>query len=670
MAGQTVATAYVALLPSFRGGASAIGREMDGPLATAGATGGTKYGGGMKTSIARMAKSVFAPLLAIGATVMVGKFFSGAIEEASGLNESINALNVSYGGASEGVQALGKSAAQNLGLSNLEFNNLAVRFSSFSKTIAGDGGDVTKTLADLTGRASDFASVMNIDVNEAAQLFQSGLAGESEPLRKYGIDMSAASVQAYAYANGIGATGTALTEAQKIQARSGLLMEQTSKTQGDFANTSDQLANKQRIVAARFADVKARIGTALLPAMSALVGFVGDRLLPAFDSVGSFITGTVVPAIKGFVAEFQNGEGAAGPFRDILETIGDVLSNVGSFITGTVVPAFQQFAGFVQANVIPAIQQMATFFSENILPAIQSVAGFVMDTLVPAIMSFWSTVVENVIPVAQALWKQFTTNILPALESVWAIIQEKVIPVLIQLGEFLTPIISFIYEWAVKIGGFLIPILVNFIGPILGGLITVLGTVIGWVFSAIGGIISFAGAIGTGITKVVEFASTVGTKINEVVGWFTGLPGKIGTAVSGIWDGLWTSFKGALNNIIRAWNNFSITMGGGTTPWGAEWPSFTLNTPNIPYLAEGALVTNPALAMLGESGSEAVLPFSRVDEFAAMVARQMGQMDLGPVSGRGITIEQHIHPTPGMSEDQVGAMAGRAAERALIGVLG
>src|SRR5665647_2427097 len=281
-------------------------------------------------------------------------------------------------------------------------------------------------------------------------------------------------------------------------------------------------------------------------------------------------------------------------------------------------------------------------------------------------MSFWSTVVENVIPVAQALWKQFTTNILPALESVWAIIQEKVIPVLIQLGEFLTPIISFIYEWAVKIGGFLIPILVNFIGPILGGLITVLGPVIGWVFSAIGGIISFAGAIGTGITKVVEFASTVGTKINEVVGWFTGLPGKIGTAVSGIWDGLWTSFKGALNNIIRAWNNFSITMGGGTTPWGAEWPSFTLNTPNIPYLAEGALVTNPALAMLGESGSEAVLPFSRVDEFAGMLARAM---DLGSASGRGrVIVEQHIHPTPGMSEEQVAAMAANRVDYALQGM--
>src|SRR5665648_819324 len=301
MAGQTIAAAYVQILPSFKGGAAAIGREMDGPLATAGTAGGKKYGGGMRAGIAGMAKSVFAPLLAIGATVMVGKFFSGAIEEASGLNESVNALNVSYGGASQGVQALGKAAARNLGLSNLEFNNLAVRFSSFSKTIAGDGGDVTKTLGDLTGRASDFASVMNLDVNEAAQLFQSGLAGESEPLRKYGKDMSAATVQAYAYANGIGKTGTELTEAQKIQARYGSLMEQTSAMQGDFADTSDQLANKQRITAKQFDNVKARIGTGLLPIMSALVGFVGGTLLPSLDSVGSFLTDTLIPGVQSFV---------------------------------------------------------------------------------------------------------------------------------------------------------------------------------------------------------------------------------------------------------------------------------------------------------------------------------------------------------------------------------
>src|SRR5665648_280906 len=108
-------------------------------------------------------------------------------------------------------------------------------------------------------------------------------------------------------------------------------------------------------------------------------------------------------------------------------------------------------------------------------------------------------------------------------------------------------------------------------------------------------------------------------------------------------------------------------MGGGTTPWGAEWPSFTVRTPNISPLASGALITNPALALLGESGSEAVLPFSRVDEFAAMVARQLAGTNLAGSRG-GITIEQHIHPTPGMSEEQVGAMAAARVSYALQGI--
>jgi len=314
VAGQTIATAYVAILPSFKGGAAAIGKELDGPLGVAGAAGGAAYGGGMKTKVAGMAKSVFAPLLAVGAGVAIGQFFGGAIKEASGLNESVNAINVSYGDAAGGVQDLGKKAATSLGLSNLEFNNLAVRFSSFSKTIAGDGGDVTGTLDDLTTRASDFASVMNLDVNEAAQLFQSGLAGESEPLRKYGIDMSAASVEAFGLANGLAANGKSLTESEKVQARYGLIMEQTSKTQGDFANTSDQLANKQRIVSSQFADVKAKIGTGLLPIMSALVGFVGDNLIPALEGASSG------------AQRFAKWVGdSAGPIKTVAAIIGTLL---------------------------------------------------------------------------------------------------------------------------------------------------------------------------------------------------------------------------------------------------------------------------------------------------------------------------------------------------------
>jgi regulator of RNase E activity RraB len=201
---------------------------------------------------------------------------SKLVGSASDLNESVNAVNVTFGEAADGVLDLGEAASKTVGLSKTAFNGLAVQFSSFASTVAGEGGDVVSVLDDMTTRAADFASVMNIDVADAAAMFQSGLAGETEPLKKYGLDLSAAAVEAYALANGIGESGRAMTEAEKVQARYGALMEQTAKTAGDFANTSDSAANAQRILKADFENLTASIGYGLLPAMGLLVGLAGD----------------------------------------------------------------------------------------------------------------------------------------------------------------------------------------------------------------------------------------------------------------------------------------------------------------------------------------------------------------------------------------------------------
>ena len=198
---------------------------------------------------------------------IAGNFISGATEATSDLGESINAVNVAFGEAASGIDELGKVSASSLGISRTEFNAAAVRFSSFADTIAGDGGDVVATVDELTNRAADFASVYNIDVDDALAKFQSGLAGSSEPLRGFGVDLSAVSVAAYAVEAGIVAEGEALTEAQKIQARYGLLLKETSKTQGDFANTSDGLANSTRILEAQQADLNSEMGEIFIPIM-------------------------------------------------------------------------------------------------------------------------------------------------------------------------------------------------------------------------------------------------------------------------------------------------------------------------------------------------------------------------------------------------------------------
>ncbi|GHJ01620.1 hypothetical protein TPA0906_34850 [Streptomyces olivaceus] len=126
------------------------------------------------------------------------------------------------------------------------------------------------------------------------------------------------------------------------------------------------------------------------------------------------------------------------------------------------------------------------------------------------------------------------------------------------------------------------------------------------ILAAVGWLSSIPGKVSGYFGKVITFVST--------------LHSRIGRASSGMWDGLLRSFRSAVNSIIRGWNNLSFTIGGGSI-MGVDIPSVTLHTPNIPYLAEGGLITGPTLAMVGEGREdEAVLPLSKLDGMLRSVA--------------------------------------------------
>ena len=220
----------------------------------------------------------------------VKDFAQESVRAYSDLNESMNAIDKTFGGAAQGIKLLGENAAESLGLSNAEFNSLAVQFSAFAETIAGEGNSVVPVMDDLTTRMADFASVMNLDVTEAARLFQSGLAGETEPLRKYGIDVSAAAVNQQALAMGLGDSSNKLSEQDKILARYRLLMAQTDKTAGDFADTSDELANQQRILSAETENAKAAFGEGLAPVMEGTQKTAND-LMTVLGNLGQAFGG-------------------------------------------------------------------------------------------------------------------------------------------------------------------------------------------------------------------------------------------------------------------------------------------------------------------------------------------------------------------------------------------
>ena len=247
---------------------------------TEGATGKLKAGWGGVTDMFKNSAGAQSAAIAAG-TAAIGY----SINAASDLAESINAVDVSYGEAAEGVHELGKASAETLGMSERAFNTFAVQFSAFAQQIAKESGrDVVDVLDEITTRTADFASVNNLAMEEAGTIVMSTLAGETEAFRRYGGDVSAATVKTYAYTHGIAEAGDELTEQQKVLARYGALMEQTDKVAGDFANTSDGLANQQRITAARTEDLAAALGTKLTPIAADALQTLNDLA----DAVASF----------------------------------------------------------------------------------------------------------------------------------------------------------------------------------------------------------------------------------------------------------------------------------------------------------------------------------------------------------------------------------------------
>ena len=99
--------------------------------------------------------------------------------------------------------------------------------------------DMSRRLAEL---GADMASFNNEDPTDMLDRLRSGLAGEAEPLRRFGVLHREARVKTEAYRSGIAKAGAKLTEQQKVQARYNLILRDTTLQQGDVARTGDSWA--------------------------------------------------------------------------------------------------------------------------------------------------------------------------------------------------------------------------------------------------------------------------------------------------------------------------------------------------------------------------------------------------------------------------------------------
>jgi hypothetical protein len=209
---------------------------------------------------------------AAGAAVSAGMFI--AVNAASNLEESTNAVNVAFGSAGKVITDFGRTASKTAGMSAADFNQLATTTGAMLQNFGSSADEAAQQTIELSQRAADLASVFNTDVSDAMAAIQSGMQGMALPLRRYAVDVTETSLELERMAQGIEKTVAEMTMQEKAQLRLSAIMSQSAKVAGDFVNTNQSFANSMRIIKSDITNLSAEIGVMLLPIIATVLGVV------------------------------------------------------------------------------------------------------------------------------------------------------------------------------------------------------------------------------------------------------------------------------------------------------------------------------------------------------------------------------------------------------------
>ena len=206
-----------------------------------------------------------AGLLTVGAGIGFGLF--RLAKAASSAQEAANAVNVEFEEGAHIIQKFAKNSAQAVGLASSDFMQIASQVGALFRNYGLSAEDAAKQTVILTTRAADLASVGDTSVKEALNAMASALRGETEPIRRFSVDVTDATLEMYLLSQGIEKSVTEMSQAEKGMHRYGSMMEQSNRKAGDFAATSGDAANSSKILAAQLKNAAAMMGQGLLPVL-------------------------------------------------------------------------------------------------------------------------------------------------------------------------------------------------------------------------------------------------------------------------------------------------------------------------------------------------------------------------------------------------------------------
>lgn len=218
---------------------------------------------------------------------------------------------------------ISESGMKNLGLNLQEITQYASQLASITNSL-GQTGEVTTAISkSMTMLAGDISSLFNVDFSTVATNLQSGLIGQSRALYKYGIDITNATLQTYAYKYGIEKAVSEMSQAEKQQLRLLAILDQSKVSWGDLANTINSPSNMIRQFTNNVKEAGMVLGQLFIPVL--------QKVLPVINGVVIAIKRLLVSVanLLGIKIDFSAfGQGVSG-YNENLENTADALDKVG-----------------------------------------------------------------------------------------------------------------------------------------------------------------------------------------------------------------------------------------------------------------------------------------------------------------------------------------------------
>lgn len=282
----------------------------------------------------------------------VGKIGS-AVDLASQLTEVQNVVDTTFGDMASKVDDFTKTSIQDFGMSELTVKQISSRFQALGTSIGISSEQVangtavankalmsqnntlyktTDSMADmslnLTRLAGDMASFYDVDQADVAKSLQSIFSGTIAPLRRYGLDLTQATLSEWAMKNGLDANIKSMTQAEKVLLRYNYVMANTQAAQGDFAKTANTWANSVRVLKQEFQAWGSIIGSVVINALKPFVQALSKVMLKVISFTRT--VADALGAIFGWTIEISGRGTTADGMEDIADGVGDIGDNADS----------------------------------------------------------------------------------------------------------------------------------------------------------------------------------------------------------------------------------------------------------------------------------------------------------------------------------------------------